>query len=140
MLIVLQILLFLYHQVTTLFDLFPLNNVRDYSLKERLEECLVNGLIMAIPPAGLLLNIEWMIKAALVIYPLLLLGAYLSWWRPYLFGPTPQWKEIYDRIYETTIKVLPPIRNHPIPNLEHSISHMLMLLITVVTYLHFFSR
>ena len=58
--LVFQASLFLYHCVTTLFDFFPFNNVRPYSLAERLTECSVNGVLMTIPFAGFAFMIGWM--------------------------------------------------------------------------------
>lgn len=135
----LQIVLLVFHQVTTLFDLYPFNNVRQYTLRERLQECSVNGLLMAIPPFGFYFGISWMMTAALFVYPALLFGEYLSWWQPYFFGASQKWQQTYNRIFRHTSTVLPPIGNNPIPNLEHCILHGLTLITTICTYIYFFS-
>ncbi|WP_121353881.1 hypothetical protein [Flavisolibacter nicotianae] len=134
-----QGVLLLFHQVTTLFDFYPFNNVRQYTLKERLAECCVNGIIMAFPLAGFCLQIDWMTVTSLVIYPVLLLGEYLNWWRHYFFGPTEEWQQTYDRLFRHTIIVLPRIKDHPVPNLEHTLLHSLTLLTAIVTYIAYFT-
>lgn len=137
--LIFQLCLFLFHQITTVFDFYPFNNVRHYTLNERLVECSVNGVLMAIPAIGFALGIGWMTVAALVVYPALLLGEYLNWWRHYFFGPTEAWQKTYDRLFRQTIIVLPPIKNHPVPNLEHTLLHSLTLLTTILTYIAYFT-
>jgi hypothetical protein len=137
--LIFQLGLLVFHQVTTLFDFYPFNNVRHYTFKERLIECSVNGSMMAIPMIGFAFSIGWMRVAALVIYPVLLVGEYLNWWQHYLFGPTEAWQKTYDRLFRHTITVLPPIKNHPVPNLEHTLLHSLTLLTTILTYIAYFT-
>ena len=137
--IVVQVLLLVFHQLTTLVDLYPFNNVRQYTLKERVTECLVNGAIMVMPVIGFAVHIQWLMIASLVIYPALLLGEYLNWWQHYFFGPSAAWQETYNRLFKQTIIVLPPVKNHPVPNLEHCILHGLTLVATVITYFYFFT-
>ena len=138
--IALQIILVVYHQLTTLVDLYPFNNVRSYTVKERLLECLVNGVVMVVPPVGYIFGIRWMIIASLIIYPALLAGEYLNWWKHYFFQSSQEWLKTYNRIFKETIIVLPPIKNNPVPNFEHTILHSLTLVTTIVTYIYFFTR
>lgn len=119
--IIFQVTLLLFHQVTTLFDFYPFNNVRPYTFKERLTECCVNGIIMAFPAAGFCLQVDWISTASLDIYPVLLLGEYRNWWRHYFFGPTDGWQQTYNRLFRHTIIVLPPIKDHPVPNFEQTL-------------------
>ena len=134
-----QTLLLLFHQATTLFDLYPFNNVRPYTLKERLVECCVNGILMAAPVLGFALQLKWLMAASLVIYPVLLIGEYLSWWRPYFFGASEGWQKVYDHLFKNTIVVLPGIKNNPVPNLEHTVLHLLTLVATIFTYIAYFT-
>lgn len=137
--IVFQALLLFFHQATTLFDFYPFNNVRLYTLKERLMECCINGTMMVVPPLGFLLSVHWMMIASLVIYPVLLIGEYLAWWQHYFFGPTTAWQQTYDHLFSNTIIVLPRIKNHPVPNLEHTILHSLTLIAAFLTYIYYFT-
>lgn len=134
-----QFLLLVYHQLTTLCDWYPFNNVRSYSIKERLTECGINGFIMASPLIGFYFHIPWMMMAALLIYPVLLIGEYLSWWKPYFFGGSEAWQITYNRLFKNTLIVLPAIKDHPVPNLEHTLLHGLTLATTVITYIAYFT-
>jgi hypothetical protein len=44
-----QLSLLAYHQLTTLVDLYPFNGASNYTWKEKLAECSVNGLLL-LPP------------------------------------------------------------------------------------------
>jgi hypothetical protein len=138
--LVTQLLLVAYHQATTLFDLYPFNNVRDYSVKERLTECLINGITMIMPFIGFYLHVAWMMMAAIIIYPALLIAEYFNWWQPYLFGASEPWQKVYDRLFRSTIIVLPAVKKNPVPNLEHLILHGLTLITCIVTYISYFTQ
>ena len=80
-----------------------------------------------------------MMMAALLIYPVLLIGEYLSWWKPYFFGGSEAWQITYNRLFKNTLIVLPAIKDHPVPNLEHTLLHGLTLATTVITYIAYFT-
>jgi hypothetical protein len=138
--LVTQLLLVAYHQATTLFDLYPFNNVRDYTVKERLTECLINGITMIMPFIGFYFHVAWMMMAAIIIYPALLIAEYFNWWQPYLFGASKPWQKVYDRLFRSTIIVLPAVKKNPVPNLEHLILHGLTLITCIVTYISYFTQ
>jgi hypothetical protein len=50
--LVCQLILLLYHQITTWIDLFPFNGARNYSRQERLAEAGANALLMGLAPLG----------------------------------------------------------------------------------------
>ena|SRR6478672_9097009 len=135
-----QLLLVTYHQATTLFDLYPFNNVRDYTIKERLTEGLINGTTMIMPFVGFYCHVSWMMMAAIIIYPALLIAEYFNWWKPYFFGASVPWQKVYDRLFRNTIIVLPPLKKNPVPNLEHMILHGLTLITCIVTYISYFTQ
>lgn len=129
-----QVLLLVYHQVTTLMDFYPFNNVRQYTLRLRLTECVVNGIIMAIPPVGYLFDVAWAKGAAPWIYVGIVIGAWFSWYQKYLFGATAAQQTQYDRIFRPTIQVLPDVQGRPRPNLEHVILHVILLITLALTW------
>ncbi len=126
----------IYHQVTTNFNFFPFNNIRNYKISERIFEAGLNGLIMAFPVMALCLHNQKMITASCWVLGFLVVGEFLSWW-PFYFWGTPKWmgkwQEAYDRTHKHTIIFLPPIKNHAIPNLEHCILHLITLATFAVT-------
>jgi hypothetical protein len=56
---------------------------------------------------------------AFLIASIYLVGHIAAWWIPYFFGCSQQWKERMNYAFGRTMKILPPIKDHPIPNLEH---------------------
>lgn len=128
-----QVLLLLYHQITTIFDFFPFNSARFYSAKEKLIECLVNFILMGLPIVGFLTLNNTLMNFAVVYYFILFLIELKTWWIPYFIKPTEEWKEEYSRLHSKTIIVLPGIKDNPVPNLEHCILHGLTLITAMVT-------
>jgi hypothetical protein len=129
-----------YFLVTTLFDLRPLNNVRDATLAEKRQEVAINLPIMAVPIAllaiGAAVGNPWPGYFAVAMQAVLLTGGLSLWWMPYLAGITvpwatagtgTSWQELHERTYAQTIIVLPRIGGRPRPNLEHMILHSIML-------------
>ena len=47
-----QIVLLIYHQFTTFFDLHPFNGTKFYSPRERVIEMGVNAILMTLAPVG----------------------------------------------------------------------------------------
>jgi hypothetical protein len=129
-----------YFLVTTLVDLFPLNNVRDAKRSEQLTEVAVNAPVMTLPAvllglaAGLGMPPLGYIGGAVEL--LAAIGGLVLWWMPYLAGVTAPWatagtgvtwSELHERTYARTLIVLPRIGDRPRPNVEHMILHALML-------------
>lgn len=145
-LLVIQILTLCYHQITTRFDFFPFNNVRNYSIKERRKEALVNGIIMAIAIILSFTHTPILIGISGLIWTLVVIGAILSWWLPYFTGrefykmPNNEtWLQVYERIFSKTIHILPHIKNNPRPNLEHMILHVLILGSSIFSWVYAFN-
>ena len=137
--ITLQIVLILYHQITTWLDLFPFNGVRFYSRRERLLEAGSNLVLMSLPLLGFILSVPMLMKFGVVYYFILLSVECATWWAPYFLGPAPKWLETYQRIHRQTITVLPPRGHNPVPNLEHLILMVLTLSTAVATLMAFHS-
>jgi len=135
--ITLQIILVLYHQATTLFDFFPFNGARFYSRRDKIAEAAVNLVLMSLPPIGFILRAPLLMKFGLVYYFILFGVECATWWAPYIFGPSPKWLELYNRIHRQTITILPRPANQPAPNLEHLILMALTLLTAITTLLAF---
>jgi hypothetical protein len=51
------------------------------------------------------------------------IGALTSWWIPYFRGTDEKTKQLYKKLYEGTIQVLPPHGDNPRPNLLHLCLH-----------------
>ncbi|WP_027346896.1 hypothetical protein [Hamadaea tsunoensis] len=136
-----------YFVVTTLVDLYPLNNVRDARRAEQRTEILANAPVMTLP--AVLLALAAAISspafgyAAGALEALIVAGGLILWWMPYLAGRTAPWatagtgvtwSELHSRTYAQTIIVLPRIGDRPRPNLEHMILHSLILAAAITTF------
>jgi|GEM_PF-1565976 len=135
-----------YHQITTRIDLFPFNGARHYSVRERRIEAFVNGIIMCIAIVLSITQTPLWIGISGVIWTIIMVGAVLNWWIPYLTGreiypmsSTETWEQMYERIFANTMQVLPVIRNHPRPNLEHVILHVLISSAAISLWVYLFT-
>lgn len=84
--LVLQILLFLYFEVTTLVPLFPWNDLSKYSRKEKFTEAIANGLIILLCIGLFATKIKWLMAISVMFYLVFLVMQILTWWMPYLTG------------------------------------------------------
>lgn len=138
--VVLLGLALLYFLVTTTVDLFPFNNVRAASRDERRAEVAINGPILALPIAlvilGFVMQLPLLAYIGGTIELIVAASGVALWWLPYLFGITvpwatagtkESWSELHARTYAHTLMVLPTIGNRPRPNLEHIILHSLLI-------------
>ena len=152
-----QIALLVYHQVTTLVDLFPFNGSRYYERKEKLAEAAVNGTLMLVAPIGFGFHIRGLMIYGVIYYFVLFAVELIIWWVPYFSNPSgpwrhlynfllslstsnfgkgdtlDHWREIYNRLHRQTITVLPARVGRPVPNLEHCILHAGTLVTALVT-------
>jgi hypothetical protein len=152
-----QILLLVYHQVTTTVDLFPFNGARFHRGKERIAECAVNGVLMSLGPIGFAFHVSALMTFGVIYYFVLFAIEVIIWWVPYLTVPSGRWRsfynlllafgngdfargdtlsrwvEIHDRIHRGTIALLPAREGRPVPNLEHTILHAWTLVTALVT-------
>lgn len=128
-----------YFLITTLVDLYPLNNVRDARRSEQRTEVAINAPVLALPAVLLGLAAGWhrpvLGYVAGSVELLAAIGGVVLWWMPYLTGVTApwatagtglSWPELHARTYARTLIVLPRIGDRPRPNLEHMILHALM--------------
>lgn len=130
---------FMYHQLTLHFDFYPFNNIHAISFKRRMTESLGGGVSALFPLIALRLENHMLIEMSLVVLVIILGYEFITWWVPYLTSASGAWQVRYQQVFQETLKVLPPIRDNPIPNLEHCILHLLTLLsfISAIFYYSF---
>jgi hypothetical protein len=159
-----QVVLLVYHQVTTLMDFFPFNGSRHYGWKEKLAEAGVNGVLMSLPPLGFAFQIRSLMVFGVIYYFVLFAVELIIWWIPYLTTPTGGWRRVYNlmlslatsnfeqgdalerwcdvyhRLHCQTITILPARGDRVVPNLEHMILHGWTLLTALVTTFTYFRQ
>lgn len=152
-----QLLLLAYHQITSWFDFHPFNGVRNYSRQEKFAEVGVNAVLMGLPPIGFGFHLRGLMLFGVIYYFVLFVAELIIWWIPYFTVPTGGWRivynralalatsnfaagdtlshwvEIHQRLHRDTITVLPLREGRPVPNLEHMILHAWTLVTALVT-------
>lgn len=133
--ITLQVLLFIYFEVTTLINLFPWNDLSKYSYRERLVEAAVNGITIIIGFALFITKVKWLMAISVAFWFVFLLMQLMTWWMPYLTGKHLKQfpRELYDSHFRETLKILPPIKNHIIPDAQHNVLQVLSLATFIVS-------
>src|SRR5450432_2716147 len=136
-----QLILLVYHQVTTFFDLHPFNGARNYSRRERLTEMGVNAVLMSLAPVGYAFQIHALMLYGAVYYVVLFAMELIIWWVPYLAVPSGHWRHAYNgllalatsdfqsgdtlerwraihtRIHSGTLTIIPERTGRIVPNL-----------------------
>ena len=77
---IVQIILYVYYSLTKLVDLYPFNNVREYSKKERLLDPGFKGILLFIPPVAFCFASIPMMFVSLIIYFYILIIEFKKWW------------------------------------------------------------
>jgi len=162
--IICQVALLVYHQITTIVDFYPFNGARHYTPKEKLAECGVNGILMALPPIGFGWHLHGLMKFGVVYYFVLLFIELTLWWLPYLVVPEGKWRAVYNRLlavatmdfgggdlyarwlaayqrlHSNTVTILPRRPDRIVPNLEHLLLQVWTLVTALVTAFYYFRR
>lgn len=114
-----QLLLLLYYEWFEWVNVFPWNNVV-YGNGQALLDVLL-GLVLAGLLLGPLLRLRWLVGVAALLCFLWLLLQIQGWWLPYVFGTSASGMRFYQHWFSQTLKVLPPIADHPIPDVGHMV-------------------
>ncbi len=138
-----QLVLLVYHQVTTLVDLAPFNGARHCTFKERLAEACTNAVLMSLAPIGYAFQIRSLMIFGVVYYFALFAIEIVIWWIPYFSIPSGRWRSgynrllsigttdfrsgdalnhwlaVHQRLHSDTLTLLPRIPQRVVPNLEH---------------------
>ena len=157
-----QLVLLVYHQVTTLVDLAPFNGARHCTLKERLAEAGANAILMSLAPVGYALQIRSLMIFGVAYYFALFAIEILIRWIPYFSVPSGRWRSVYNRLlaigtmnfgagdtldhwlavhqrlHSDTLTLLPRIPRRVVPNLEHLILHLWTAITAMITAMYFF--
>jgi len=152
-----QLLLLIYHQTTTLVDLHPFNGARHYTVGERVTEAGVNAVLMSLAPIGFAFRIHGLMTFGVIYYFVLFVVELIIWWVPYMGEPSGRWRSVYNRLlslatsnfepgdtldhwvaihtrlHRGTISFLPARAGRIVPNLEHTLLHVLTIVTAILT-------
>lgn len=136
--IIIPILLSVYLVITDFVDLAPFNDVSKHSRETRNWEILLNYPLPLVAAFCNWYGTTITTIVAILIGALFLFGNIFSWWVPYFFGCSDEARRHYEEAFGKTIKILPPIKNHPIPNLEHLPVAVLIILWLVTSIMNLY--
>ncbi|MBD8006611.1 hypothetical protein [Bacillus norwichensis] len=138
--IVLQILLFFYFEVTTLLNLFPWNDLSKYTRKEKFTEAITNGLFILLCIGLFATKVKWLMAISVMFYLIFLIMQILTWWMPYCTGiHLKQFpKSLYESHFKDTIKWLPPMKDHIIPDAQHNVLQLLSMITLIASSISLF--
>ncbi|HLN29234.1 MAG TPA: hypothetical protein VK395_15910 [Gemmataceae bacterium] len=155
--VICQLVLLIYHQITTFVDLYPFNGARNYSARERLAEMGVNAALMSLAPIGFTLNLHGLMLFGVIYYFVLFGVEIVIWWIPYFTVPSGCWRRAYNlvlsvatsnfekgdalehwlavhqRLHDGTLTVVPKRGGRIVPNLEHTLLHGWTLVTAITT-------
>src|SRR5690625_2645813 len=105
--IIIQILLLIYFEVTTLVNLFPWNDLSKYSTREKVIEATASGIIILLGIILFATKIKWLMILSVGLWFVHLLMQLFTWWMPYVTGKhlTQFPKSLYDTHFQKTVKI-----------------------------------
>jgi hypothetical protein len=122
-----QLVAAIYLQVVEWVDLFPWNNVAHGNRQEGLDVILL--LVQAVVIWAFLRRTLWLMVAGWGFYAVWLWLQVVTWWKPYLFGGRrvgPNWW------FARTYKFLPAIDQRPVPDANHVVLQLLILVVLAI--------
>jgi hypothetical protein len=136
--IISQITLFIYFQIVEWVNLFPWNDMSKDKPQRPLD--LVFGVIQLILIYCLFKQVWRLVGIGLMLYTIWLFLQIISWWTPYLWRASEKQSWSYKRYFSKTykFKFLPPIGSHPIPDANHIVLQLLVLIVVIATGFAFF--
>ena len=130
----LQCILFVFMFLHDWVDIFPLNDIKalrnNHSYKILIIQTIINVLVILYPLLLTYIYADygypyWVTIAFVCCYGFLTLGTIMTWWVPYLFGSSIQYKAGFVE-YKNTHHCLPARGDNVIPNTLHVVLHILV--------------
>ncbi|MGV9302020.1 hypothetical protein ACWDLG_01490 [Nonomuraea sp. NPDC003727] len=126
--LVTPLVLVAYLVVTEWVPMFPFNDLRSQTVKERLAMAAINYPIFIAIAVAVALNAG---TVALVLSVLTMIGHVTSWWLPYFGFSFAAQREAYQREYARTWKILPTEGRDVVIDVQHMVVGVLCLIMLV---------
>lgn len=132
--VILQIVLLVYFVITTVLPLYPWNDLTPYSAAEKWTEAGVNGGLILLNLTLFLSKAKWLMLISILFWGAFLLMQLIIWWMPYLTGKHLKQfpKSLHESHFNNTLKILPPIKDHAIPDAQHNVLQLLTTLVLIL--------
>lgn len=139
--VTLQVLLLIYFESITLVNLYPWNDLSNYTFKEKVIEATTNGIVITLALGLFFTQIKGLMILSVMIWFVFLLMQLLVWWMPYVTGRHLKQfpMALYHTHFQATLKILPPIKNHIVPDAQHNVLQLISLvtfLVSTIALLH----
>jgi hypothetical protein len=119
--------------LTDWVPMFPLNDLSKENARQRLLAAAINYPFPILISVGIVLGRTWSLAAALALCVLVLVGHVRSWWVPYFGAGTRAQRELYQREFSRTLKVLPTGGRDVVPDVQHMVVGVLTLAMGAAT-------
>ena len=136
--IIAQIILTFYFAVTHWIPLPPWNNLAKEPFKNERKINLIMHVFQAVSIIGFYYHTYWMMIIGLVFWSLWMVGHINSWWLPYFFGFPKVFSENAVEQNKETLQILPPIKDHLIPDACHIVLGVISVIVTITVWAAFF--
>ena len=130
--VLIQGILLAYFQLVEWVPLFPWNDLRWGNPQKGLDLAL--GGAQAVLMVGTRRGSRRALQLGLLFYGVWLGLQLIGWWVPYFAGASPEMQETYARHFGATLKLLPPIGDHPVPDANHLVLQVLLVLTWLSLY------
>ena len=128
-----SIVLLIYFVITTAVPLAPWNDVSKYSRSELALELGFHLIFMPVAILGIWRNQPgFLLSFAKIYFTIMFLTEIWVWWVPYFRGAKTVHARYVQAKFVHTIKWLPPRADHPIPDANHCILHLLTFITWVL--------
>ncbi|MGW0197351.1 hypothetical protein [Nonomuraea sp. NPDC003201] len=119
--------------LTEWVPMFPLNDLKTGNLRPRLLAASINYPFPLLIAAGIALRQPWSLIAASALCGLILAGHLANWWLPYFGLSSAAQRQVYERDYARTLKILPAAGHAVVPDVQHMIVGLLSLVMLGTT-------
>jgi hypothetical protein len=130
--LMMQAILLAYWLAIEVLDLFPWNDIAsrpaDYDLERSVAWHALQQLAFIVLLATGIRLFAFMAACGYAVW----LGVQLwTWWKPWLNGPSPEWRDEYRALFSRTLNVLPVDSLHPAPDVQNLVLQILTLVTLV---------
>ena len=131
-------LFFIYLLIKNLCPLYPFNDLQKKTSVHRKSELFYQYLPLLVIGCCLYINSPFTTKLAFIITIILFISHIFTWWFPYILGAHRVTKHEYEQLYSKTSKLLPPIRKNLVPDNQHLIVTLFLLLLLIHEFIIIF--
>ena len=113
--------------------MYPLNDLTHANVRQRVLAGVINYPFPLVISGAVALHQTWSLIVATALCLLVLNGHVRSWWLPYFGKSSDAQRELYQREYSRTLKILPTEGRGVVIDVQHMVVGALSLLMLVTT-------